>query len=462
MQSQATRTQALNRIYGLSLAINLIMLTLKLSVGFITGSLVMVADGVDSSLDAIANIIAMVVTRISGMPPDDDHPYGHRRFETLAAMMVGAFLLLTASEIVQSSVSRLFSGKTPEIGIPNFLVMLLALGVNLGLFFLQRREGKRQRSEVLMASSEDKRSDIMVSITVLLSLVTVQLGLGWIDAVAALVVVGLIGRNAIGIIRHAANVLVDHVALDAAEVSQIVLKVPHIEEVVRVRSRGSEDDIHLALLVRVAPLTPVEHTAVIADEICNQLRAQLKGLATIDVNFLPAHELPPDYAQIAQTEAVALGVSVHEIAISEVEDGITFDAHVEVDEQQTLDAAHTIVSEFEERLMHAIPDLTSVVTHIEPMHGSKPCTNCDSEAEHLAHNIMSVASQLYPEGYWHELVIRTEPTGDYSVSIHCQAQGSLPVGEAHQMAEKVEAQLRVALPDLLHRITIHTEPFEVN
>jgi cation diffusion facilitator family transporter len=459
MQSQETRAQAVNRVYQYSLSINLVMLSLKLGVGFVSGSLVMIADGVDSSLDAVANIIAMVVTRIAGTPPDEDHPYGHRRYETLAAMMVGGFLLLTASKIVENSIERLLSGQTPTVGIANFAVMLLALVVNLGLFFLQRREGKRLRSEVLLASSEDKRSDIMVSITVLISLVTVHFGLGWIDAVAALVVVLLIGRNAIGIIRHAASVLVDHVALEAAVVSQVVLEVPNVEEVVQVRSRGSEDDIHLALLIRVAPLTPVEHSAAIADEIGRRLRARFDGLATIDVNFLPAHDLPPDYTHIAQSEAVAVGISVHEIAIAEVENGIALDAHVEVDEKQTLDAAHMVVSQFEDRLMHVIPDLTSVVTHIEPAHGSKPCTDCDGETEHLADEIMAAVKRLYPEGYWHELVIRNEASDGYSVSIHCQVKGSLMIGEVHQMSEQVEAQLRVMLPEI-HRITIHTEPFE--
>lgn len=459
MPSQEARAQAVSRVYRISLIINVIMLSFKLGVGLVTGSLVMIADGVDSALDAIANIIAMVVTRIAGTPPDEDHPYGHRRFETLAAMMVGGFLLITASEIVKNGIDRLLSGQAPDIGPVNFAVMLVALGVNLGLCSLQRREGKRLHSEVLLASSQDKRSDIMVSTTALLSLATVQLGLGWVDAAAALIVVVLIARNAVGIIREAASILVDRAALDAAAVRRIALEVPSVEEVVQVRSRGPDDDIHLALLVRVAALTPVEHSVTIADEIGRRLRARFDGLATIDVNFVPAHESPPDYAHMAEAEAAALGVRVHEIAIAEEEDGITFDAHVEVDERQTLDAAHTIVSQFEERLMDVIPDLTHVVTHIEPTHASRPCSNGSHEIETLAQKIMRIANQLYPDGHWHDLVIRTEATGDYAVSIHCQLQGSVMVAKAHQMAEQVEAQVRVALPEI-HRITIHTEPLE--
>ncbi len=457
--SQETRAHAVTRVYSISLLANLIMLSLKLSVGFITGSLVMLADGVDSSLDAVANIIAMVVTRLAGRPPDDDHPYGHRRYETLAAMMIGAFLLITASEIVKSAVSRLLSGETPDIGMNNFAVMILAMAVNVGLFVLQRRAGRRLRSEVLTASSEDKRSDIMVSITVLLSLVTVRLGVGWIDAVAALVVVALICRNAFHIIKHAAGVLVDRVALDAQVVSEIVTSVPSVRHVITVRSRGTQDDIDLDLLVSVAAPTTVDHSAAIADEISRRLRERFEGLSIIDINFVPEHDLSPDYTQIAQTEAAALGISVHEIAIAKVDDHITLDGHVEVGADQTLENAHAIVSRFEERLMEAIPELVEVNTHIEPLYGEKECVTCNGDIEELERAVMRIVTSNDPDNYWHELNIREEAEGSYTLTIHCQLEGTLLVDEAHDLAERIETHLRAELPQI-HRITIHTEPFD--
>jgi cation diffusion facilitator family transporter len=457
--SAETRARAVTRVYSISLLANLIMLSLKLGVGFITGSLVMLADGVDSSLDAVANVIAMVVTRLAGRPPDEDHPYGHRRYETLAALMIGAFLLITASEIVKSAVTRLLSGETPHIGFNNFAVMILALGVNIGLFVLQRRAGQRLRSEVLTASSEDKRSDIMVSITVLLSLVTVRLGAGWIDAAAALVVVALICRNAFGIIKKAAGVLVDHAALDAQAVSDIVTSLPSVRHVLEVRSRGTPDDIHLDLLVSVAAPTTVDHSAAIADEISRRLRDHFEGLSIIDVNFVPEHDLTPDYTQIAQTEAAALGISVHEIAIAKVDDHITLEGHVEVGADQTLENAHAIVSRFEERLKEAIPELAEVNTHIEPLYGQKEYMIDDNNVEELKRAVMRLVTRYDPNNYWHELNIREEAPGSYAVTIHCQLEGSLLVDEAHDLAERIETRLRAELPQI-HRVTIHTEPFE--
>jgi cation diffusion facilitator family transporter len=454
-----TRARAVTRVYSISLLANLIMLSLKLSVGFVTGSLVMLADGVDSSLDAVANIIAMIVTRLAGRPPDEDHPYGHRRYETLGALMIGAFLLITASEIVKSAVSRLLSGETPHIGLNNFAVMILALAVNIGLFVLQHRAGRRLRSEVLTASSEDKRSDIMVSVTVLLSLVTVRLGVGWIDAAAALVVVALICRNAFHIMKHAAGVLVDHVALDAQTVTEIVISVPSVRHVFEVRSRGTEDDVHLDLLVSVAAPTTIDHSAAIADEISRRLRDRFEGLSIIDINFVPEHDLTPDYTQIAQTEAAALGLSVHEIAIAKVDDHITLDGHVEVGADQTLENAHAIVSRFEERLMEAIPELAEVNTHIEPLYGEKEFPTLNGDIEDMKRAVMRLVTRYDPQNYWHELNIREEADGSYTLTIHCQLEGSMLVDEAHDLAERIETRLRAELPQI-HRVTIHTEPFE--
>ncbi len=459
MTAHTQRSREVNRVYLISLLTNIVMLALKLGVGFLTGSLVMIADGMDSSLDAIANTIAMVVTRLAGHPPDEEHPYGHRRYETLAAMLVGGFLLLTASEIVKSSIERLVSGDVPEIGLANFAVMSLALVVNLALFRMQRRAGQRLHSEVLIASSEDKRSDIMVSITVLLSLVTVTLGLGWVDAVAALVVVGLIARNALHIIGRSAAILVDHAVLDPQDVRQVVADVPGVYDVTRVRSRGTEDDVYLDLAVNVAPPTTIDDSAAIAEEIRARLRTRFEGLSDIDVDFVPATDQPPDYARLAHAEAAALGLGAHEVVAAEMGAGLMLDMHVEVPADMTLDEAHTLVSRLEKRLINSLPAVDYVVTHIEPAYGIKPCGDRDERGHHLAQQALWIAMQAFPDNQWHDLNVRAEPDGTYSLSLHCRIDGSRPVEEAHRLAEAVETRLRSELPGL-GRITIRTEPFK--
>ena len=128
------------------------------------------------------------------------------------------------------------------------------------------RMGKKLKSEILLADAEHTRSDIFVSLTVLASLVAVRLGWGWVDAVAALVVVGLIGRAAWRIMRPSVNILVDRAALEENVVTSIVQKIPGVHRVARVRSRGPHDEIYLDLDIEIAAPTTAAHSANIAHE----------------------------------------------------------------------------------------------------------------------------------------------------------------------------------------------------
>jgi divalent metal cation (Fe/Co/Zn/Cd) transporter len=154
-----------------------------------------------------------------------------------------------------------------------------------------------------------------------------------------------------------------------------------------------------------------------------------------------------------------LGISVHEIAIAKVDDHITLEGHVEVGADQTLENAHAVVSRFEERLKEAIPELAEVNTHIEPLYGEKEYVADGGSVEDLKRAVMRIVTRYDPDNYWHELNIREEAPGSYALTIHCQLEGSLLVDEAHDLAERIETHLRAELPQI-HRVTIHTEPFE--
>ncbi len=174
------------------------------------------------------------------------------------------------------------------------------------------------------------------------------------------------------------------------------------------------------------------------------------------MTFQPAYDVAPDYTQIARTEAAALGISAHEISAVRVDEGLILDVHVEVNADQKLEAAHEIVSRFEDRLQQAIPKLTEIVTHIEPYYDPQDCVALEGEEE-LAQKVMQIATELYPNNYWHNLNLRASSGcgGGYTLSIHCQTEGSVTVAEAHELAEAVETRLRSELPEILPRHDPH-------
>ncbi len=455
--TQATRRQRVQRVLILTLAANIAVALVKLIVGLLTGILSMVADGFHSLLDGTANLIGLVGNHLAARPPDSNHPYGHRRFETLASLMVGGLLLLTAWEIVKGAVGRLAAGAAPHVEPVDFVAMIATLLVNIGVTVYERREGQQLKSEFLLADSEHTRSDVLVSLAVLVSLVGVRLGLGWADAVAALVVVALIGVAAWRIVSRSAGVLVDSAALDPGLVSEIAANVPGIQSVRRVRSRGPLDEIHVDLDVQIAAPTTAGHSNAIAKEIRARLRERFAGLSDIQVHFLPGHVARPDYALTARAEADGLGLAVHEVIAASNHGHLVLEMHIEVPPEQSVGQAHDVVSAFEERLKKALPELERVVTHIEPAHTMDNTKLDGSEAHSLAHRTVKIAQQLYRNNHWHDLDIRAESDGGYAVTMHCHVPADTPLEDAHRMAEVVETQVRARLPEI-HRVTIHTEP----
>jgi len=458
--TDTSRQSGVRRVLIWTMVANLSVALAKIIFGLLTQSLAMISDGVHSSLDATSNVIGLVATSIAARPPDSDHPYGHRRFETLATMLIGGSLILTAWEIGKAGVSRLREGTTPEVTTASFIVMICTVIINIAVSTYERRIGKKLGSEILVADAEHTRSDIFVSLTVLASLVAVRLGWGWIDAVAALAVVVLIGRAAWRVLRPSVDILVDRAALEESAVTAIVQKVPGVDRVARVRSRGPRDEIHLDLDIEIAAPTTAAHSANIAREIRTALNKQFSGLKDIQVYFLPIHdETPQDYALIARAEADSLGLGVHEVIPFTNYLGLALEMHVEVPPDQSVGEAHIVVSKFEERLRQAIPELKRVVTHIEPFHTHEDIPHYAPDAHDLARSALKMAREIYPDNHWHDLGIRPESDGGYALSMHCTVDQNMPLDEAHRLAENVETHVRRELP-AIHRVTIHTEPPE--
>lgn len=455
----STRRSNIQRVLIITLIANLSVAAAKITIGLVSSSLAMIADGVHSSLDSTSNIIGLIGNVLAGRPPDEGHPYGHRRFETLASMMIGGILLLTGWELVKSSIQRLGTHEAPQVTTISFVVMLTTLAVNIVVMIYESREGKRFNSEFLLADAAHTRSDILVSLTVIASLIAVKLGLTWIDPIAAMVVVILIAVVAWNIVRNAAAILVDRAALDAGDVTEIVEGVAGVQGVSRVRSRGPADEVHLDLDVQVAGPTTAEHTNAIAGEVRRQLRVRFTGLDEIQVNFVPMRDVSPDTSLIVRSHADALGLGAHEIISIPTPDGepLALEMHVEVQPDQSVGQAHALVTELERRLKTAIPTLTRIVTHIEPAEIVTDVPSINGTANRLISAALQIAERMYPAYRWHDLEIRLEADGGYALSMHCHVSANMPLEEAHLIAEAVETQVRAELSEI-HRVTIHTEP----
>jgi cation diffusion facilitator family transporter len=217
--------------------------------GYATGTVSMISDGFHSLTDSASNVVGLAGVQVSRKPPDEDHPYGHRKFETLAAGGIFVFLLLAVIEVTRSALLRLAGGAPPAVTRWSFAVMLVTMAVNIVVVNYERNEGRRLRSELLLADAMHTQSDVLTSFAVLVSLVGVYLGYPVLDPIGGLIIAAFIARSGWLILRETSSVLSDRAAMDETAIREVVMSVPEVVGCHEIRSRGSADHVFLDLHV---------------------------------------------------------------------------------------------------------------------------------------------------------------------------------------------------------------------
>lgn len=270
------------------LFLNLAVAGSKLATGWLTDSIAMLADGFHSLTDSASNVVGLVAVALAARPPDVTHPYGHRKFETLAALFVGTLLAVAALEVLEASVRRLLTGGRPVADGRSFVVMGASIAVSLAVSTWERRRGTALDSPVLKADAAHTLSDVYTSAAVVLSLIAARLGVPQLDLPAALVITGVIGFAAWRILRESVAGLADEALVPGSEVRRVALTVPGVRSVHKIRTRGAGGVSHADLHVQVDPSMRIDQAHAIGHEVADRLRAEL-GLDDV-----LAHVEPPD------------------------------------------------------------------------------------------------------------------------------------------------------------------------
>ncbi len=209
------------RAAGLSVASNSLLILLKIIAGALTGSVAILTEAVNSTLDLIASLVTFFSVRKADEPADEDHRYGHEKMENLAAAIEGMLILVGSGVIVFEAVRRLaMGGRVERVGVGIGVVAVSALA-NLVLSTYLGRVARATDSPALAGDAAHLRTDAYTSVGVLTGLALVQItGAEWVDPVVALLVGGLIVRAGTRLLRSSSRVLVDE-ALPEAELAVI-------------------------------------------------------------------------------------------------------------------------------------------------------------------------------------------------------------------------------------------------
>jgi cation diffusion facilitator family transporter len=286
-----TVPNALGKVRGvltIILLLNLLVCVGKLIVGWSINSVSMVADGFHSLMDVLANGLGLASVWIAAQPADKDHPYGHQKFEVLAALGTAVLMGVACVEILADAIRH--AGDMSALPHPNALsfgVMIVTMGINGWCSWYEARKGRELQSPLLSADSAHNGSDLLSSASVLAALVGAELGWAWVDMVASILVVLVVGKASWNILNHAQQVLADHIVLDPDEVVRVVEAVPGIRSCNKVRSRGMPGSVFVDLHIQVSPRLSTLKAHALTHQVMAEIKQKVPGVKEVFVHTEP-------------------------------------------------------------------------------------------------------------------------------------------------------------------------------
>ncbi|MGA2062615.1 MAG: cation diffusion facilitator family transporter [Thermoguttaceae bacterium] len=455
------------RVASASLLAALLLTSFKIAVGYWTNSLGILSEGAHSGLDMVAAAITLWAVRISGLPADREHTYGHGKFENLSALVETFLLLVTCFWIIYEAVKRLFFREIHvDLNVWAFVVVFVSIIIDISRSRALKRAADKYASQALEADALHFATDVWSSMVVLLGLMGVWAGerfsLPWLvkaDALAALGVAAIVVWVSLQLGKKTVADLLDSVPKGMQEqVEAAVRQVPGVAEVRQVRLRRSGPEFFADVTLAVVRAAAFEQT----HDIANAAEAAIRSIlpkADVVVHVEPAIPSDEDVTTKVRLLAARHGLGAHGIRIYEENRQRWLELHLEVNDSLLLEEAHRQASEFEQALREAVPSLQRIVTHLEPAGDYAATVRSQSAGELLIHKFL-VRFQHETKTRFHPHDVIVQQTGpELSVSLHCTLEPATPIVDAHDFTVRLEQYLRANIPKL-GRVVIHVEPKE--
>lgn len=267
---------------------NFAVALLKIIIGNQIKSYSMTADGFHSLSDGASNIVGLIGIFFASKPKDKNHPYGHKKFEIITSLFISGMLFVIAIKIILSAVLRIANPVVPVITIESLIALIITLFINIFVCMYEYRIGTKLNSYVLISDSLHTRSDIFVSLGVLVTLVGVKLGFPVIiESIVPIIISAFIIYSAYGIFRPSIGILVDRVAVDEDYIKEIVFEFNEVRDVHNIRSRGSKSSIYIDMHVMVDPFISVEQSHDLTHKIEKQIQEEINENAQVIVHIEP-------------------------------------------------------------------------------------------------------------------------------------------------------------------------------
>jgi cation diffusion facilitator family transporter len=453
------RTVARNSLYAA-----FVITVLKATVGVSTGSLGILSEAAHSGLDLVAAFITLLSVRVSDKPADADHQYGHGKVENFSAFLETGLLLLTCVWIIWEAIRRLFVHHVHiEPTVAAFVVMAVSMVVDAWRSRALKKIAAKYDSQALEADALHFSTDIFSSGVVLLGLALVAIGeryswpwLANADPIAALFVAGAVLYVSSRLARQTIDALLD--AAPSGVRAQIVDAVSRLEGVLeldRVRIRRAGNRYFADLSVGLARNVTFQRAEQLADEVTNSVRRVLPN-ADVVVHSVPRPSGGENIFDRIRAVASRNNLNVHDVSVQDLAGRLHVEQHLELDETLNLKQAHDVVTGVEAEMRREIPEISSILTHIE----SEPATietgdeiRRDAEIERRLERIVAEFPEIED---MHDVAIKRVRDRIY-VSCHCTMSDDLPLSRVHDISTALEIRFKQETPEIF-KVLIHPEP----
>jgi cation diffusion facilitator family transporter len=447
-----------SRVAAISILASASMAAAKFVVGIAIGSLALISEALHSSVDLAATIITWMVVRVSDRPADEEHHYGHGKFESVSALGVIAMLYVLSGGILVESYSRLRDGTPPPtLSAIAFVVLVIDIAVNFWRARALHRAAHDTKSQALAADALHFASDVLGSLAVIIGLALSGLGYAWGDAAAAIGVAVMIALLGLRMARSTIETLLDRAPEGVSEKATAALQaVPGVVDIERLRVRMVGPTHFIDAIVQVPRTYPIDRV----DEIKRKAQeAVTKALGDADLTFtaVPVARNNESVRERIMVIARNSGLAIHHVTVHDLGGKLTVSIDLEVDGDMALIAAHDIAHELERDIRDEFGEDVEVDTHIEPLEPELPL-GTDAAPERVE-TITTALTRFAADGAIHDIHnvrVRDTEAGEI-VNFHCRAAPSMSVIKVHENVDEIERALRSAFPTV-KRVISHAEP----
>ncbi len=432
----------------------------EVSIGFFVNSLAILSDGLHALLDAVSTVMLFFAVRASIKPPDEEHTYGHEKFETIGGLIGGVVLIAVAFLIFYEAALRLTGMANAQINQGLEFSGFIAVGYAIFVASLRVtvfRKGQHIESPSMKVGFYDAVSDLSSTLLALVGFALATLGFYYGDALASIFLGAMLSYLSVKLVRASVMELSDTASKELVQKTRkIIVQHDGVVQALNLKVRKVSSKIFIDASIQVPSHMPLEE----AHSLASKIEADLKhALGNVDATIhVEPSEKESKLDQLVERLATVDGVKqVHEISTVYTGGKFYITLHAYVDPELSVEEAHKIAQTIEMRLQAEIKPLENVTVHVEPSGIAVPAILVD---ESQLRNVIYEMAKAIAENLRIKRIVTYAADGKRYINIDCCFTKQIQIKEAHRLASEIEKETKDRFAGAV--VTVHIEPECVN